>query len=147
MYHCRLFLSGEVCCDQLPIAYVGLCETLPYQKLFGPNSTITAEILARRELQEYTLHRDYLRRISKEILRIDHAVVHVDRLCKWPPRLSAVFVQLVTALDKALETLQRNNQLEEALFTDVLIYNLGSLESMEDIRSALKTCCTRPRKQ
>lgn len=63
------FLSGEVCCDQLPIAYDGLCGALPYQKLFGPNSTITAEMLARRELQEYTLHEEHLRRISKEILR------------------------------------------------------------------------------
>lgn len=47
-------------------------------------------------------------------------------------------LQLVTALDKALETLQRNNQLEETLYTDVLIYNLGSLESMEDIHSAIE---------
>lgn len=139
------FLSGEVCCDQLPIAYDGLCGALPYQKLFGPNSTITAEMLARRELQEYTLHEEHLRRISKEILRMDtaQALVHVDELLEQMSQSSyrsfqRCLLQLVTALDKALETLQRNNQLEETLYTDVLIYNLGSLESMEDIHSAIE---------
>ena len=140
-----VFLSEQVSCEQLSAAYESLCGALPYQKLFGPGSIVTKEMLARRELNEYVIPDDQLRSVKKEILSMNmaQALVDLDGILDQMSQSSyksfqRCLLQLVTALDEALETMQRNNRLEETLYTGVVIYHLGSLESIDDIRRTIE---------
>lgn len=133
-------ISSPVPVKQLPSNYEYLCNSIPYKQLFGPCCIITPDMLEARELSDSIITENQLRAFTQAVLelKMDTALLFLQEMLDLMSKGSYKnfqlgLMQIVTNLDRALNMLQSNHLIEKKLYSGIIIYNLSSFESANDI--------------
>ena len=136
-------VSSPISAKQLPDNYEYLCNTIPYKQLFGPGCIITPDMLEAREQSDSAITESQLKSFTQAVLelKMDIALLSLQEMLTLMSKGSYKnfqlgLMQIVTNLDRALNKLQSNHLLEKKLYSGIIIYSLGSYESINDIKAA-----------